>query len=139
MSREYTMRGTLKATEATRALVVDDGRYTHGFVIEEFRVWPAGPTLPTGFNSNGVLSFLEVPPPTMNCEETGTISWAAWIEDTTNGVSQFWILDPDHVVNQDLFVHNLGGTAMNYLVKMRPLVMTPDQGVLQLVKSQNQS
>lgn len=139
MTREYTMRGTLKATEITRALVVDDGRYTHGFIIEEFRVWPAGVVLPTGFNANACISFLESPPPTMNAEATGTIGWSAWFESTTNSIDQFWILDPDHVVNQDLFVHNLGGTAMNYLVRMRPIVMTPDQGVLQLVKSQNQA
>lgn len=139
MSREYTMRGTMLATEVTRTLVVDDGRYTHGFVIEELRIWPSALTLPAGFNANAVLSFLETPPPTMNAENTGTIAWSAFIESTTNGIDQFWIIDPDHVVNQDLFIHNLGGTAMNYLIRMRPLVMTPDQGVLQLVKSQNQS
>lgn len=139
MTREYTMRGTMAATEVSRTLVVDDGRYTHGFVIEEMRIWPSGVSLPTGFNSNAVLSFLETPPATINCEETGTIAWAAWIESTTNGIDQFWILDPDHVVNQDLFIHNVGGTAMNYLIRMRPIIMSPDQGVLQLVKAQNQS
>lgn len=139
MTREYTMRGTMGPTETTRSLVVDDGRYTHGFVIEEFRVWAAGPTMPAGFNANGCLSFLETPPATMNADQTGTLAWAAWMEDTTNGVSQFWILDPDHVVNQDLYVHNLGGTSMNYLIRMRPIVMSPNQGVLQLVKSQNQA
>ena len=129
----------MSATEVTRPLVVDDGRYTHGFVIDEMRVWAAGPTLPAGFNANAVLSFLEVPPPTMNADNTGTIAWASWMEDTNNGIEQFWILDPQHVVNQDLFLHNLGGTSMNYLIRMRPITMTPDQGVLQLVKSQNQA
>ena len=71
----------------------------------------------------------------MNAEESGTIAWAAFIEDTTNGIDQFFIIDPEHVVNQDLFMHNLGGTSMNYLIRMRPIVMTPEQGVLQLVKA----
>ena len=135
--REYTMRGTMPATELTRSLVVDDGRYTNGFIIEEMRIWSAGPSLPAGFSSNACLSLYDTPPATMNAEESGTIAWAAWIEDTNNGVDQFFIIDPEHVVNQDLFLHNLGGTSMNYLIRMRPMVMTPEQGVLQLVKAVN--
>lgn len=134
------MRGTMAPSEVTRMLVVDDGRYTHGFVIEEMRVWPAGGgPLPYGYGANGVLSFVETAPVSMNADETGTFAWAAFIESTTGGVDQFFILDPEHVVNQDLYLHNVGGTAMNYLIRMRPITMTPDQGVLQLVKSQNQA
>ena len=135
--REYTMRGTMAATEQTRPLVVDDGRFTHGFIIEEMRIWAAGPSMVAGFNCQAVLSLYDVPPPTINAEESGTISWAAWIESTTNAIDQFFIIDPEHVVNQDLFLHNLGGTAMNYLIRMVPITMTPEQGVLQLVKAVN--
>lgn len=139
MMKEYTLRGTMSATELTRELVVDDGRYTHGFVIEEMRIWSAGGGLPAGFSSNAVLSFSETPPVTMNVIEGGTFAWAAWVEDTTNNPSQFWIIDPDHVVNQDLFIHNLGGSALNFIIRMTPIIMTPEEGVLQLVKSQNQA
>lgn len=138
MSRQYTMRGTMGPTEATRSLVVDDGRYTHGFIVESMRVWPAGATLPTGFNANAVLSFLDTLPASMNAEETGTFAWAAWIEGTTTDAYAWAILDPQHIVNQDLFIHNMGGTAMNYLITMRPITMTPEQGVLQLIKAANQ-
>ena len=103
MTREYTFRGTMSSTETTRPLVVDDGRFTHGFIIEEMRIWSAGATLPAGFSSNACLSLFETPPATMNAEESGTIAWAAFIEDTTNGIDQFFIIDPEHVVNQDLF------------------------------------
>ena len=137
--REYTMRGTMTATEITRPLVVDDGRFTNGFIIEEMRIWSAGPSLPAGFNSNACLSLYDTPPATMNAEESGTIAWAAWIEDTTSSIDQFFIIDPEHVVNQDLFLHNLGGTGMNYLIRMRPIVMTEPEGVLQLVKAVNNS
>ena len=137
--RTYTLQGTLDATEVSRALVVDDGRYTHGFVIESFRVWPVGVTLPTGFNVNSVLSYSDVPVLSMNAVETGAFAWAAFLESTTNAIQEWAIIDPEHVVNQDLYVHNLGGTGFNYLIVMRDLVMTPDQGVLQLVKSKNQA
>ena len=135
--REYTFRGTIAPTEATRPLVVDDGRYTNGFIIEEMRIWSAGATLPAGFNSNACLSLYDTPPASMNAEEAGPIAWAAWVEDTTTGFDQFFIIDPEHVVNQDLFLHNMGGTAFNYLIRMTPIEMTPEQGVLQLVKAVN--
>ena len=135
--REYTMRGTMAPTEVTRPLVVDDGRFTHGFIIEEMRIWSAGAALPTGFSSNACLSLYDTPPATMNAEESGTIAWSSWIENTTNGIDQFFIIDPEHVINQDLFLHNMGGTAMNYLIRMVPITMTPEQGVLQLVKAVN--
>lgn len=137
--REYTMRGTMEPTESTRSLVVDDGRYTHGFVITSITVWPSGPTMPAGFNANAVLSFLETKPATMNASESGTIGWASFIEGTTNDVSRTSVLDPQHVVNEDLYIHNMGNTAMNYLITMRPIVMSPEQGVLQLIKAANQS
>lgn len=139
MSREYTLRGTMPATEQTRTLVVDDGRYTDGFIIEEMRIWAAGPGFVAGFNCSAVLSLYEVPPPTINAEESGTFAWAAWVESTTNGIDQFFIIDDEHVVNQDMFIHNLGATSMNYLIRMRPIKMSPEQGVLQLVKAVNNS
>ena len=137
--REYTMRGTMLPTEQTRSLVVDDGRYTHGFVITGITVWPSAPSMPAGYNANAVLSFLETKPATMNASESGTIGWASWMEGTTSDVSTSSVLDPQHVVNEDLFLHNMGGTAMNYLITMRPIVMSPEQGVLQLIKAANQS
>ena len=129
----------MSATEITRPLVVDDGRFTNGFIIEEMRIWSAGPSIPAGFNSNACLSLYDTPPATMNAEESGTIAWAAWVESTSNSIDQFFIIDPEHVVNQDLFLHNLGGTSMNYLIRMRPIVMTEPEGVLQLVKAVNNS
>lgn len=133
--KEYTLRGTMAATEPVRGLVVDDGRYQHGFIIEEMRIWAAGPGFTPGFNCAAVLSLYDNPPATINAEESGSIAWAAWIESTTNSIDQFFIIDPEHVVNQDLFIHNMGGTEMNYLIRMRPIEMSPEQGVLQLVKA----
>ena len=75
----------------------------------------------------------------MNAEETGTFAWATFIEGTTGDVSATSVLDPQHVVNQDMFIHNLGGTSMNYMITMMPILMTEEQGVLQLVKAVNQS
>lgn len=136
MRESYTFRGTMAPTEATRSLVVDDGRFTHGFIIESLHIWAAGSSLPgLAGAQNALLSLYETPPTTMNALEAGTIAWAVWNVDTTNQFNYWSILDPDHVINQDLFLHNMSGTAFNYLITMKPIVMSPEQGVLQLVKA----
>lgn len=134
--RTYTLKGTMDAGVATRALIVDDGRYTHGFIIERFEIWGVGPS-PAGFNTNAVLSFQEDAPPTMNADESGVFAWSSTINDTNNGITFWNAIDPQHVVNQDMYLHNVGASGFNYLIIMRDLTMTPDQGVLQLVKSTN--
>ena len=43
------------------------------------------------------------------------------------------------MVNEELHIHNVNGTVVNYLIVMHDLTMTDEQGVLQLVKNQSQS
>jgi hypothetical protein len=127
----------LTGTEASRQLVVDDGRYKHGFVISSFRVWGA-PTV-EGSNVSAVLSRSATAVTTMNASNSPVFAWAATINETTNGMTEWNILDPEHVVNEELHLHNVNGTAFNYLIVMHDLMMTDEQGVLQLVKNQSQS
>jgi hypothetical protein len=127
----------LTGTETSRQLVVDDGRYRHGFVISSFRVW-GGPTV-EGNNVAAVLSRSSTAVTTMNANHSPVFAWAATINDTTNGFTEWNIIDPEHVVNEELHLHNVNGTAFNYLIVMHDLTMTDEQGVLQLVKNQSQS
>ena len=46
---------------------------------------------------------------------------------------------PDHIVNEELFLHNRGTQPLNYLIVAEPYIMTEDEGVLQLVKGKQQS
>lgn len=135
--RTYTLRGTMLGSESSRQLVVDDGRYRHGFVISSFRVW-GGPSV-TSANVSAVLSRSSEAVTTMNASNSPIFAWAATINDTTNGFSEWHILDPEHVVNEELHLHNVDGTVFNYLIVMHDLTMTDDQGVLQLVKNQSQA
>lgn len=135
--RTYTLRGTMLATEPSRQLVVDDGRYRHGFVISSFRVW-GGPSV-EGSNVSAVLSRSSTAVTTMNANQSPIFAWAATINDTTNGFTEWNILDPEHVVNEELHLHNVNGTLVNYLIIMHDLTMSDEQGVLQLVKNQSQA
>lgn len=135
--RTYTLRGTMLGSETSRQLVVDDGRYRHGFVISSFRVW-GGPTV-EGPNVAAVLSRASTAVTTMNANNSPVFAWAATLNDTTNGFTEWHLLDPEHVVNEELHIHNVNGTVVNYLIVMHDLMMTDEQGVLQLVKNNSQS
>lgn len=135
--RTYTLRGTMLGSESSRQLVVDDGRYRHGFVISSFRVW-GGPSV-EGSNVSAVLSRSSTAVTTMNANNSPVFAWAATINDTTNGMTEWNILDPEHVVNEELHLHNVNGTVVNYLIVMHDLTMSDEQGVLQLVKNQSQA
>lgn len=135
--RTYTLRGTLTGSETSRQLVVDDGRYKHGFVISSFRVW-GGPNV-EGSNVSAVLSRSATAVTTMNANNSPVFAWAATINDTNNGMTEWNVLDPEHVVNEELHLHNVNGTVLNYLIVMHDLMMTDEQGVLQLVKNQSQA
>lgn len=135
--KTYTLRGTLTATEAARQLVMDDGRYKHGFVISSFRVW-GGPSV-TSANVEAVLSRSSIAVTTMNADNSPVFAWAATMNTTTNGFTEWNILDPEHVVNEELHLHNVGATTLNYLIVMHDLTMSDEQGVLQLVKNQSQA
>lgn len=75
----------------------------------------------------------------MNANNSPVFAWAATLNDTTNGFTEWHLLDPEHVVNEELHIHNVNGTVVNYLIVMHDLMMTDEQGVLQLVKNNSQS
>tara|TARA_Y100001937_G_C7120124_1_gene332166 strand:- start:783 stop:1193 length:411 start_codon:yes stop_codon:yes gene_type:complete len=130
--RSRSLRGTIGAGESLR-LILDDGRYKNGYVIKSFQVW--SPT----FNNNGhaVLSYKKDAPSAALADDGNQIAWAAYADGTVNTTSSTAVIDPNHVVNQDLFVHGFNAS-LSFLVVIEPITMTDAQGLLQLVKASRQ-
>jgi hypothetical protein len=68
----------------------------------------------------------------------------AWAAQSPMGGNRFAIdtwerLDPDHIVNEELYIHNRAATPLHYLIVCEPYTMSEDEGVLQLVKNKQQS
>lgn len=135
--RVYTLKGTMDASEVVLPLIVDDGVFTSGFIVESFRIWNQGATV-GGINTNAVLSTTEDVIADMNVQGN-VFAWASTINGTDNNFTEWHILDPNHTFTQDLYLHNVGATGFNYLIIMRQIRLTPDEGVLQLVKNQSQA
>jgi hypothetical protein len=133
MGRTRTLRGRAESGDVVQ-LIVDDGRYRNGYRITGFFAW--SPTFSN--NCYAILSYSDVPATQANADDSRQITWASYADGTTNITSQTSVIDPDHVVQQDLYVHVQGAT-MSYLVIMEEIELTEAQGILQLVKADQQS
>lgn len=135
-----TLRGTLAPNEI-RQLVVDDGIFTNGLRITYFSVWQS--ELIAGLIAIGCLStndFIINTDP-LPANDPAVFAWSAMSTGNITDVqlATFDRLDPDHVINEELFIHNRVGTSLEYLIIAEPYTMSEDEGVLQLVKNKQQS
>lgn len=127
-----TLRGLLKAGE-TRRLLIDDGDFQHGFIVEDFIISPVAPLgEATSQATWAVLHIDEGAPIEFVWSAPQQIGWAVYNTNPTNTTS---VIDPDHIVVRELYITNLNPTfGLNYLLSIKDRTMTPAHGVLQMVK-----
>lgn len=141
MTSRRTLRGSF--TEGTtRRIIVDDGRYNHGYKVISF-VAAASPEV----SANDAFA-------TLGLSEGFDVSWdwgdnrqIGWSGTTTTGSASisapFSVIDPDHIVVSDLFIKGTFATAgvvgdINYLIVIEPITMSDDQAILALIKERSQ-
>ena len=127
-----TLRGQLSAGE-TRRLLIDDGDFQHGFIVEHLAISPVAPLGEATSNAtSAVLHISANPVVEFNWSGPTQIAWAVYNTNPTNTQTD---IDPEHIVVRELFITNLNATfPLNYMVRIRDRTMTPAHGVLQMVK-----
>jgi hypothetical protein len=135
--RTRTLRGKLDDTNI-KQLVVDDGRLNHAYKVKEFSVWVEGS------GAEGVYAVLGLQydmVPGGDASDNRQIAWAgnAWSTGSGLTATSFSVIDPDHVVVQDLYIRRENPIdACNYLIVLEPTMLTDDQAILQLIKERSQ-
>jgi hypothetical protein len=130
--RTMTQRGLL-SPGASHRLVMDDGKFTNGFKVKAFYIWS-----PTWDNQcSAILSYSETAPPFASAADGNQIGWANYNDSTTNATDVQGFIDPDHIVQQDLYIHTQGAQ-LSYLVILEPRVLSEPEGVLQMIKASSQ-
>ena len=135
--RRRTLRGQVTDLIPKR-LVVDDGRLTSGYRVVSFHVWPDFNNDDAVFATLGTQYDML---PTANAGDNRQIGWAIGSVDATgtNRGGQMWsVLDPDHIVIQDLYILSNRQTTVNYLVELEPVKLSDDEVVLTLIKERSQ-
>jgi len=119
--------------------------YTHGYKILEFYVWDTPST--TNNDVFGCLGLSDNAFAGTELFDAGNnlqIGWAGTRSDGTGSpAAPFSLVDPNHVVNRDLFIQlehggSGGSEQVNYMVIIEPVIMTEPQAVLQLIKERAQ-
>lgn len=132
----HTLRGIVNVANSPLRLFVDDGRFTEGHRVKSFTIIGGNNGISEG---KAVLTYSENGATGIDFENSDQIAWAIWDTDTTLGGRHFSIVDPDHLVNADLYISTITANAINFLIEVEPVTMTEAQGVLQLVKSKRQA
>ena len=136
MRRTHTLRGRV-SQESTKRLILNDGRLNHGMVVKEFYVWTISQA--SGDDVDCILSLSGIVSNEMDAGDNRQIGWA---RETTTGTTRQQsrsIIDPDHVVVQDLWISNLSTNGpANYLVILEAKELSNNETVLQLIKERSQ-
>lgn len=129
-----SLRGNIP-NQGRRKIIVDDGRYNHGYKVTKFQCWPENNN--TGVE--GVLSLSQEGATRGDASDNAQIAWViAGDNQVPSMTGVLEVLDPNHVVVRDLFVYNNASTPMNYLVVLEPITLDPDQAVMALIKEVSQ-
>lgn len=142
--RVRTLRGQVTIPGASvigrKNIILADGLINLGLKIKSFQVWPVDFT-----NTMSVIMSYETLP-------TGTLANAAdnrqfgWFEkSSTTNQNQPMMLDPDHIVNRDLFLQitNLGAVlptdiVFNYIIEAQVVDLTDDEAIITIIKETSQ-
>jgi len=141
--KKRTLRGQIPEGQIFQ-LVVDDGRLTHGYKITKFTIAGDG-NLSAGNDVTAVLGLNYDTPPTWDWGDNRQIAWSSTNIDGLAGLNApFSVVDPDHVVIQDLWIQGQTGSAggtgvINYLIEMELITLSNDQSILQLIKERSQN
>lgn len=137
----HTLRGNF-TEDTTRRLIVADGNLNMGHRIVRF-VISGNPNTSTN-DAYALLCTSADSPNKWDWADNRQIGWASTVAVSTGGLSQgFEVIDPEHIVLQDLFIKgkvgSSGGTSeINYLIELEPVKLSDEETVMQLIKERSQ-
>ncbi len=136
----HTLRGQFTENVAKR-LILADGQLTRGHRITKFVV--SGDPSSSGNDAYAQLST-GITENKWNWADNRQIAWASQnIQSTGALTTSMSVIDPEHIVVQDLFINGFVSTAtgtdvINYLIELVPITLTDEESVIQLIKERSQ-
>ncbi|MGB0377649.1 MAG: hypothetical protein ACPGGE_02425 [Poseidonia sp.] len=139
--KRRTLRGQVIEGNVKR-LIVDDGRLTRGYRVTKFVI--AGDPSSSANDAYGTLALDYDSPRAWDWGDNRQIAWASTNIQATAGSQPFFeLVDPNHVVLQDLYIQaqvgsGTGASVCNYLIVLEPMELTNDEAILTLIKERSQ-
>ena len=137
-----TLRGKIMNTGQKKTLMVDDGRLTHGHRITSIRMWPALASQVGDLSCTLATNDIAASIP-MDASNNGQIGWVYASFSTSQGNGFEWILDPNHIVVEELvLVANFGANfadGVNYMITLEPILLTESESAVVQIKARQQN
>ena len=158
-TRTRSLRGIITPAggKADVQLILNDQLINRGLRVKSFTVWPTrlyGKST-SDVQYNAILSYAQLADATvqMDASDNTQFGWAFGGQSggTNIGVPPItypdtdlgdrMIIDPDHIVNRDLFVsfRNSANQPFNYLIECELLELTDDEAIITIIKENSQS
>ena len=139
---ERTLRGVIENTGDRLTLIVDDGRLTHGHRITDIQLWPARASqvgdISATLATNGVSASIP-----MDSGNNGQIAWAYGAFSTSQGNGFETVIDPNHIVVQELvLVAEFGANfadGVNYMISICPIELSDSESAFVQIKARQQN
>ena len=147
LGRVRTLRGQLAVIGgvARKNIIVSDGLVNWGLKIQSFTVW--NENTPSGFSDQQLTAILSldtiVTGSNMNAGDNRQFAW--YMSSMSAGLGLILppiaIIDPDHIVNRDLFLtmDNSSAGVYNYLIEAQVVELTDDEAIITIIKETSQS
>jgi hypothetical protein len=136
-----TLRGTVLAQDSVKQLIVDDGRLTHGYRVLRFVILSTNPGASTA-DSVGTLALSEGGARLWTLSDNRQIGWAGQtMTGSSSPAAEMSLIDPEHIVIQDLWVWGTGTTAhpgYQYFVELEAIDLTEEQTIVTMIKERTQ-
>ena len=150
MRKVRTLRGQITAVggKADKQLILNDQLINRGLRITGFFVWPAIASATQDQNFTSILSYAQLAAATieMNASDNTQLGWAFQMQ--TGAVASAGVpdpgrspassgyfnqlIDPDHIVNRDLFIALRSSTdrTYNYMVVCELMELTDNEAII---------
>ena len=136
-TRIRTLRGQLEVSfgVAKKNLIVSDGLINHGLIVKRFQLWAVDPA----DTFIAILSYDSlIAPFLMNAGDNSQFAWTVG-----NGSAEIHseFLDPDHVVNRDMFLSMSGSDTgkYNYLIECQMVLLDDNEAIISIIKETSQA
>jgi len=136
--RIRTLRGQIEVIglgQARKNLIAADGLINYGLKITKFQLWAVDPA----DTFIAILSYETIPAGTlMDAADNRQFGWTVGA-GSAEIHSEF--LDPDHIINRDLFISMVNSDTglYNYLIEMQVYELTDDEAIISIIKETSQS
>lgn len=158
--RVRSLRGQITAVsgKASKNLILNDQLINNGLKVTGFFIWPEQTSGLQNATVNAILSYAALPSANTNMDagDNTQLGWCYYAQRAQQsaggpppveipavgfGVMPYGFIDPDHIVNRDLFISltDSDNRTFNYMVICEFLELTDDEAIVTIIKENSQS